>query len=392
MRGTRVWAGLLGLDGAVVEDVYCGVEGEVVVAVRPRFRERDRCGICRRRSPGFDLGDGRRRWRALDLGTTFAYVEALAPRVSCREHGVVVAAVPWARHGAGFTRSFEDQIAWLAVHTSKSAVAELARIAWRTVGRIVERVGDEGRRQRDLLAGLRRIGIDEISYRKGQRYLTVVVDHHTGRLVWAAAGANIKTLSGFFELLGEERCKQVELVSADMGSWIAKALDKHCPNAVLCIDPFHVVKLATDALDEIRREVWNEARRVRRDRGRQGSQGRAVRAVEEPRAPHRPPADQAREHPDDQPPALSRLPAQGAATPDLPTPRRASTRAPGPVAGMGPTLPPPRVRQARPHDHRAARRDLAAINTDSPTRASSRPTPRSASSPAAPSGSTPPTR
>ena len=262
MRGTRVWAGLLGLDGAVVEDVYCGVEGEVVVAVRPRFRERDRCGICRRRSPGFDLGDGRRRWRALDLGTTFAYVEALAPRVSCREHGVVVAAVPWARHGAGFTRSFEDQIAWLAVHTSKSAVAELARIAWRTVGRIVERVGDEGRRQRDLLAGLRRIGIDEISYRKGQRYLTVVVDHHTGRLVWAAAGANIKTLSGFFELLGEERCKQVELVSADMGSWIAKALDKHCPNAVLCIDPFHVVKLATDALDVVRREVWNEARRV----------------------------------------------------------------------------------------------------------------------------------
>jgi transposase len=262
VRGTRVWAGLLGLDGAVVEDVYLAGEGEVVVAVRPRWRERDRCGVCRRRSPGFDRGDGRRRWRALDLGMTFAYLEAWAPRVSCREHGVVVAAVPWARHGAGFTRSFDDQVAWLAVHASKSAVAELQRIAWRTVGRIVGRVSDEGRAQRDLLAGLRRIGIDEISYRKGQRYLTVVIDHHSGRLVWAAPGANIKTLSGFFALLGPERCQQIELVSADMGAWITKAVAEHCPDAVLCVDPFHVIKLATEALDVVRREVWNEARRA----------------------------------------------------------------------------------------------------------------------------------
>jgi transposase len=254
VRGTRVWAGLLGLEGSVVEDVYLAGEGEVVVAVRPRWRECDRCGVCRRRSPGFDLGDGRRRWRALDLGTTFAYLEAEAPRVSCREHGVVVAAVPWARHGAGFTRSFDDQVAWLSVHASKSAVAELQRIAWRTVGRIVERVSDEGRAQRDLLAGLRRIGIDEISYRKGQRY--------SGRLVWAAAGANIKTLSEFFDLLGPQRCQQIELVLADMGAWITKAVAEHCPNAVLCVDPFHVIKLATEALDVVRREVWNEARRA----------------------------------------------------------------------------------------------------------------------------------
>jgi transposase len=80
-----------------------------VVAVRPAWRERDRCGVCRRRSPGFDLGEGRRRWRALDLGTTLAFVEADAPRVTCRRHGVVVCAVPWARHSSRFTRAFEDQ-------------------------------------------------------------------------------------------------------------------------------------------------------------------------------------------------------------------------------------------------------------------------------------------
>ena len=262
VRGTRVWARLLGLVGAVVEDVSIGGEGEVVVSVRPRWRERDRCGVCRRPCPGFDLGEGRRRWRALDLGTTFAYVEADAPRVSCRRHGVVVCAVPWARHRSRFTRAFEDQAAWLAVNTSKSAVAELMRVAWRTVGRVCERVAAEAGREVDLLAGLKRIGIDEISHRKGHRYLTVVVDHDSGRLVWAAAGRDRKTVEAFFDQLGKERCKQIELVSCDMASWIAGPVAERCPNAERCVDPFHLIQLATDALDEIRREVWNEARRA----------------------------------------------------------------------------------------------------------------------------------
>ena len=208
MRGTRVWARLLGLQRAVVEDVRIGDDEEIVVAARPAWRERDRCGVCRRRCPGFDLGDGRRRWRALDLGTTLAFVEADAPRVTCRRHGVVVCAVPWARHDSRFTRAFEDQTAWLAVNTSQSAVAQLLRVAWRTVGAICERVCDEAQREGDLLAGLRRIGIDEISHRKGQRYLTVVVDHDTGRLVWAAAGRDRKTVERFLDELGKERCNR----------------------------------------------------------------------------------------------------------------------------------------------------------------------------------------
>jgi transposase len=263
VRNTRVWTRLLGLGAAVVEDVYFGDEGEVVVAARARAGERDRCGVCRRRSPGFDLGEGRRRWRALDVGMVPAFVEADAPRVRCPDHGVVVCAVPWARHASRFTRSFEEQVCWLAVHTSKSAVAELMRVAWRTVGDVCERVmaeaehADGGR-----LNGLRRLGIDEISWRKGQRYLTVVVDHDTGRLVWAAPGANAEVLDGFFALLGSERCARIELISADMGAWIAKAARAACPRAELCLDPFHIVALATEALDEIRREVWNEARRA----------------------------------------------------------------------------------------------------------------------------------
>ena len=163
-------------------------------------------------------GDGRRRWRALDLGTTLAFVEADAPRVTCRRHGVVVCAVPWARHNARFTRAFEDQAAWLAVNTSKSAVAELMRVAWRTVGSICERVCEEAQREVDLLDGLRRIGIDEIRHRKGQRYLTVIVDHDSGRLVWAAAGRDRKTVEAFFDALGETRCNRSNLCPV---TWLA---------------------------------------------------------------------------------------------------------------------------------------------------------------------------
>ncbi len=274
MRATRVWARLLGLGAAVVEGVNLGDEGEVVVAARPRWHERDRCGICRRRSPGFDLGEGRRRWRALDVGLARAFVEADAPRVRCAEHGVVVCAVPWARHGSRFTRSFEDQIGWLAVHTSKAAVAELMRVTWRAVGAICERVMAEAGGRVDLLAGLARIGIDEISHRRGRRYLTVVVDHDTGRLVWAAPGRDRKAVERFLDALGAERCARIRLVSADMAAWIAGPVAERCPDAVLCVDPFHVVKLATDALDEIRREVWNQARRAG-----QGEHARALKSA-----------------------------------------------------------------------------------------------------------------
>jgi transposase len=261
VRRRSVWKKLFGLRRAVVEDVELEEDGSLVVAVRPAARECDRCPHCRRRCPGYDWGEGRRRWRALDLGTTFAYLEAEAPRVSCKRHGVLVAAVPWARHDSNFTRSFEDQVSWLAVQTSQTAVSQLMRIAWRTVGWICERVMAEATATRDLFAGLKRIGVDEISIRKGQRYLTVVVDHDTGRLVWAAPGRDRKTVETFLDLLGEERCQQIKLVSCDMASWITGPVSERCPNASVCYDPFHLVQLATHALDEIRREVWNEARR-----------------------------------------------------------------------------------------------------------------------------------
>ena len=265
MRKARVWRALMGLENTVVEDVVFDEDaGVLVVHARPTASRRGRCGACNRRSPGFYQGAGRRRWRALDLGTVQAFVEADAPRVRCRQHGVTVASVPWARHDAGHTHAFDDTVAWLATVTSKTAATRLMRVAWRTVGSIITRVWADTGGAVDRLAGVTRIGVDEISYRRGMAYLTVVVDHDTGRLLWAAEGRDRATLRAFFDILGQDRSAAITHVSADGADWIAMVIAERCPNAVLCADPFHVVRWATDALDAVRREAWNDARKAAR--------------------------------------------------------------------------------------------------------------------------------
>ncbi|MGH3238269.1 MAG: transposase, partial [Streptosporangiaceae bacterium] len=269
MRTARVWAKMLGCDNAVIEDIDideqdAGDGGRprlaVVVHVRPRKRQASRCGICGRRRPGYDQGEGRRLWRALDLGVVTAWLEADAPRVSCPQHGVVVAAVPWARHGAAHTRHFDDQVAWLAAVCSKTTITALMRISWRTVGHVITRVTAEKLAATDPLAGLTRIGIDEISYKRGHKYIVVVVDHDSGRLVRAAPGRTTATMNAFFDALGEERCQLLTHVSADGADWIAGVVTARAPQAVQCADPFHLVSWATGALDEVRREAWRQAR------------------------------------------------------------------------------------------------------------------------------------
>jgi transposase len=254
---------VLGVDRAtVIERVEVDERENAIVAhVRPRRDSKRRCGRCGQVAPLYDRGEGRRRWRAIDLGAVMCLLESDAPRVDCPTHGPTVAQVPWARHGAGHTRDFDDLAAWLVTHTPKSAVSELLRIAWRTVGSIIDRVVADGRAAHDPFDGLRRIGIDEVSYKKGHRYLMIVVDHDTGRLVWAGIGRDKKTLEGFFDLLGKKRCAKIRLVSADAAEWIADLVRDRCKRATLCTDGFHVVAWATEALDEVRREVWNAARR-----------------------------------------------------------------------------------------------------------------------------------
>ena len=168
MRTTRVWRRVLGVEHTVIESVDLETDGrgqEVLVArARVKASAARRCSRCQRRCPGYDTSPDPRRWRGLDLGTTQVYLQATTSRVRCREHGVVVAAVPWARPGSRFTIAFEeDTAAWLVCHATLSVVAMLLRVAWRSVADIVTRVVAERAARTDRLAGLRRIGIDEIS-------------------------------------------------------------------------------------------------------------------------------------------------------------------------------------------------------------------------------------
>lgn len=265
MSSNNVWVRGAGVERTVAESVYAHpVEAVVVVSVRPdrRWQRRLRCGVCRARVPGYDRGS-RRRWRSLDHGVLQVYLEADVPRVRCTQHGVVMAAAPWARHGAGHTIAFDETVAWFATGAAKKLISTWLRINWHTVGSILARVmaerdGQDG----DRLAGIRRIGIDEVSYRKGQRYLTVVVDHDSGRLLFVTEGRSKATVAEFFDRLGPQRCAALTHVSADGADWIARVVAERAPNATLCLDPFHVIKWATDALDTVRRQVWNTARRA----------------------------------------------------------------------------------------------------------------------------------
>lgn len=272
MPGIRLFVGVLGLEHTAIEDITADLDGTLVFHVRPMSRQRGRCGRCRRRCPGYDAGSGRRRWRSLDCGVALSFVESDAPRVKCAEHGVIVAHVPWAAHDSRHTHSFDQQVAWLAVATSKSAVSELMRIAWRTVGAILDRVwdqiqSDQGGATGTQLDGLTRIGIDEVSYRRGQLYLTVVVDHDTGRLVWAQPGRDSATVTRFFDDLGPQRSAQITHVSADQAEWISTVVTQRCPEAVQCADPFHIVKWANKAVGKVRARAWRAARAAGQVRG-----------------------------------------------------------------------------------------------------------------------------
>jgi transposase len=146
-------------------------------------------------------------------------------------------------------------VAALAQQMAKTPLARLLRVAWATVGRICARVVRE-RLRPARFEGLRRIGIDEVSYRRGHRYLTLVLDHDSGRVVWASEGARQKTsLDGFLAALGPGRAA-IEAVSIDMAPGYYQALRTRLPGARLCIDPFHVVKLANRALERQRRTQW----------------------------------------------------------------------------------------------------------------------------------------
>jgi transposase len=321
MRVTAAFSGLLDLPGIWVRNVAFRPDRVVVtVALRRKKLVCPKCSystMARENEQDHDSV-----WRHLDLGIWRLEVRARLRRLRCPEHGVHVEGVPFARDGARFTRDFEDLVAWLMTKTDRTAVCRLARVDWETVGRIIKRVGDE-LLPADRLNNLFEISLDEVAWRKGHRYLTLVGDHRAGCVAWGTEGKGQAAADEFFQALdpppapsrqprqapepsimvpfgpcptvaagsaipaawlqdGSEldpqlvaRASRLTAVSMDMTGGYAASVREHAPQAEIVIDNYHVVALATKALDEVRREHWNE-RRV-------GGGGGAAKAVKDAR-------------------------------------------------------------------------------------------------------------
>ncbi len=262
MRVTTAFKRLADLPGITVTDVDFQ-PARVVVTVKLRSR-RLHCPACSFSTRArYDRRGVASSWRHLDLGHWRLEVRAELRRISCPSHGVRTEAVPFARAGSRFTSDFEDLVAWLATTMDKTALCRLVRVDWDSIGRIICRVMATELDPRRL-EGLFSIGIDEVSWRKGHSYLTLVSDHQRGKFVWGAAGKDAATLDGFFDELGQERSEAIETISMDMGPAFEKSARAvgHATKAVICYDPFHVVQLVTTALDKVRREVWQDLRKL----------------------------------------------------------------------------------------------------------------------------------
>lgn len=253
MRITTIHRRLLGVMALFVSKV--DYQQGLVVNVRPTWRF-PRCGKCGRRAPGYDRRPAR-RWRHLGLGRCWVWLRYAPRRVKCAQCGVRVEQVPWARLESVFTTDFEELTAYLAQTMDKTAVTKLMGINWRTVGTIVDRVVAE-RLDTARLTGLRRIGVDDFSYRKRHRYLTTVVDHDQRRVIWAQPGRSAETLGAFFDALGAEGTAGLEQVTMDMAGGYIKAVRERAPQAEIIFDRFHVQSLVSDAVDEVRRAQVRE--------------------------------------------------------------------------------------------------------------------------------------
>ena len=250
MRVTTLLRRLLGVTPLYVEQVRLSPSGMLGVSARPSWR-RSRCGVCGRRAVRYDRQPAR-LWRHLPWGRVTVWLRYTPWRVSCERCGVRVEQVPWAAHGSAFTAPLEELTAYLAQATDRTTTSRLVGISWPAVGGIVKRVVAR-RLDSTRLARLRRIGVDEFSYRKRHHYLTVVVDHDRRRVVWAGPGRSAEALGKFFDLLGPAGCARIELVTADLAASYGKALRARVPQARLVYDRFHVERLAADAVDAVRR-------------------------------------------------------------------------------------------------------------------------------------------
>ena len=256
----RLFHRILCVQGAHVREVALASDASVEVSVSLHGNTKPKCPTCHQvmRLTGVQEHV---KWRHLDLFRVTCFLAADLRIGRCPRHGQRLECVPWATPRARHTRAFDRQVASLVQVADRSAAARMFGIVWRTVERIVKRVVAE-ELPRDLLDGVIAITVDETSYKRGHRYVTVVTDLLERRVIWVGEGKSGRTLEAFFEELGKRRSANLEVVAIDMSAAYIAVLKDRVPQADVVFDRFHVVKLMLEAIDEIRRD---ECRQLRGD-------------------------------------------------------------------------------------------------------------------------------
>lgn len=276
MRLKTFFKKLLGLTSPVssVEVAEEGTDdgGKSTIRVNVNLARRSlRCGACGRRARRKHGLEGKERsWRHLSCLGYPVELRATIYRVMCESCGVQTMSVPWARVGSVFTKAFEDEVAWFLQRTDQTTCSTYFDVAWMTAGKIASRVVNE-KLDGSLLKNLRNIGIDEISYGRPRKFMTVVVDHDRGRVVWTGEGKSSETLGKFFALLTPEQRAAIQVVSIDMSAAFIKGIQDNVPQAEIVFDRFHVIQLLTAAIDEVRREEMRVAETDEERRSIKGS-------------------------------------------------------------------------------------------------------------------------
>ncbi len=235
-----------------VRFVFKNGEKLLEVTVLPRRNSQAICSCCGRTAPLYDRL-GVRRFEFIPLWGYRAFLVYLMRRVECAQCGVKVEQVPWARGKRELTDTYQQFLAHWAQKLSWKEVAVSFRTSWEKVFHAVEYIVEWGLQQRDL-SGVTAIGVDEIAWRKGHNYLTLVyqIDTENIRLLWVGKARTVKTLLRFFRFFGKERSQLLKYVCSDMWKPYIKVIEKKAGQAVHILDRFHIVAKLNKAIDEVR--------------------------------------------------------------------------------------------------------------------------------------------
>ena len=206
-------------------------------------------------------------WRHLDFFQHAAYLTARVPRCKCDEHGVKQVAVPWAREGSGFTLLFEALVMTLVQGMPVAAAARLVGEHDTRIWRILHHHVDEARSQKDM-SGVTQLGMDETASRRGQNYITLFMDMAARSLLFATEGRDAATVAAFkADLLAHGgKVENIEEACMDMHQAFIKGVQAAFPNAHLTFDRFHVMKMANEAVDQVRRQEAKDHPELKRTR------------------------------------------------------------------------------------------------------------------------------